>query len=203
MMTLYDFMGSGNGYKVRLVLEHLGLPYKLVERDIMKGETRTPEFLALNANGRIPTLRLEDGTHLAESDAILWYLAEGTRFAPGTRLERAQTLQWMFFEQYSHEPYIAVARFWKHFFPKLTPQQEIELPSRMEKGYAALGVMERHLAHQRFFVGDRYGIADIALYGYTHVAGEGGFNLDNFPQVNAWLARVADEPGHVTIDHKN
>ena len=203
MMVLYDFMGSGNGYKVRLLLAQLGLPYKLVERDILKGETRTPEFLAKNPNGRIPTLQLEDGTHLAESDAILWYLAEGTKFAPATRLERAQTLQWMFFEQYSHEPYIAVARFWKHFFTKLTPQQEIELPQRMEKGYAALGVMERHLASHPFFVGDRYGIADIALYGYTHVAGEGGFNLDNFPQVSAWLARVAAQPGHITMDHKN
>jgi len=202
-MVLYDFMGSGNGYKVRLLLAQLGLEYKLVERDILKGETRTPEFLAKNPNGRIPTLELEDGTHLAESDAILWYLAEGTRFAPETRLERALTLQWMFFEQYSHEPYIAVARFWRHFFTQLTPQQEIELPSRMEKGYAALGVMERHLSRHRFFVADRYGIADIALYGYTHVAGEGGFNLDNFPQVNAWLARVADEPGHVTMDHKH
>jgi len=202
-MVLYDFMGSGNGYKVRLLLAQLGLPYKLVERDILKGETRTPEFLAKNPNGRIPTLQLEDGTHLAESDAILWYLAEGTKFAPATRLERAQTLQWMFFEQYSHEPYIAVARFWKHFFTKLTPQQEIELPQRMEKGYAALGVMERHLATHPFFVGDRYGIADIALYGYTHVAGEGDFNLDNFPQVSAWLARVASQPGHVTMDHKS
>ena len=203
MMTLYDFMGSGNGYKVRLLLAQLGIPFTLVERDIMKGETRTPDFLAKNPNGRIPTLELEDGTFLAESDAILWYLAEGTRFAPETRLERAQTLQWMFFEQYSHEPYIAVARFWRHFFAKLTPQQEMELPGRMEKGYAALGVMERHLARNRFFVGNRYGIADIALYVYTHVAGEGGFNLDNYPQVNAWLARVASEPGHVTMDHRN
>jgi glutathione S-transferase len=203
MLTLYDFMGSGNGYKVRLLLAQLGLKYTLVERDILKGETRTPEFLAKNPNGRIPTLQLEDGTHLAESDAILWYLAEGTKLAPSTRLKRAQTLQWMFFEQYSHEPYIAVARFWRHFFTRLTPQQEIELPQRMEKGYAALGVMERHLAHREFFVGVRYGLADIALYGYTHVAGEGGFNLDNFPQVNAWLARVAAQPGHITMDHKN
>jgi glutathione S-transferase len=203
MLTLYDFMGSGNGYKVRLVLAHLGLEYKLVERDILKGETRTPEFLAKNANGRIPTLQLEDGTHLAESDAIIWYLAEDTRLAPQSRLARAHTLQWMFFEQYSHEPYIAVARFWRHFFSKLTAQQEMELPGRMEKGYAALGVMEQHLARHAYFVDDRFGLADIALYGYTHVAGEGGFNLDNFPQVNAWLARVADEPGHVTMDHRN
>ena len=203
MLTLYDFMGSGNGYKVRLLLAQLGLQYTLVERDILKGETRTPEFLAKNPNGRIPTLQLEDGSFLFESNAIIWYLAEGTKLAPKDRRARAETLQWMFFEQYSHEPYIAVARFWKHFFTKLTPQQKIELPQRMEKGYAALGVMERHLASHRFFVGDRYGIADIALYGYTHVAGEGGFNLDNFPQVNAWLARVAEEPGHVTMDHKH
>ena len=203
MYRLYDYLPSGNGYKVRLVLKRLGLPYQLIDLDIKVGATRTPEFLAKNPNGRIPTLQLEDGTHLAESDAILWYLAEGTGFAPATRLQRAQTLQWMFFEQYSHEPYIAVARFWKHFFTKLTPQQELELPQRMEKGYAALGVMERHLATHPVFVGDRYGIADIALYGYTHVAGEGDFNLDNFPQVSAWLARVASQPGHVTMDHKS
>src|SRR5436190_3800736 len=203
MLTLYDFMGSGNGYKVRLLLAQLGSPFKLVECDIMKGETRTPEFLARNPNGRIPSLQLEDGTHLAESDAILWYLAEGTKFAAATRLERAQTLQWMFFEQYSHEPYIAVARFWKHYLTRLSPLQELDLPERMAKGYAAFGVMEQHLAHRPFFVGGRYGLADIALYAYSHLAGEGGFNLDNFPQVNAWMARVAAEPGHVTMDHTN
>jgi glutathione S-transferase len=203
MLTLYDFMDSGNGYKVRLTLAHLGLPYRLVERDILKGETRTPEFLAKNPNGRIPTLQLEDGSHLAESGAIIWYLAEGTKLAPTDRKTRGETLHWMFFEQYSHEPNIAVARFWKHYLTKLTPLQEMDLPGRMEKGYAALGVMEKHLATRRFFVDDRFGLADIALYGYTHVAGEGGFNLDNFPQVNAWMARVAAQPGHVTIDHKN
>ena len=203
MLTLYDYMDSGNGYKVRLTLAHLGLPYRLIECDILKGETRTPEFLARNPNGRIPTLQLEDGSYLAESDAIIWYLAEGSTLAPADRKARAETLQWMFFEQYSHEPYIAVARFWKHYLPKLTPLQEMDLPNRMEKGYAALGVMDRHLARHPFFVADRFGLADIALYAYTHVAGEGGFNLDNFPHVNAWLARVADQPGHVTISHKN
>jgi glutathione S-transferase len=203
MMTLYDFMGSGNGYKVRLLLAQLGLSYKLVECDILKGQTRTPDFLAKNPNGRIPALQLEDGLHLAESDAILWYLAEGTRFAPADRLARAQTLQWMFFEQYSHEPFIATVRFWRHFFDKLTPLQELELPGRMEKGYAALGVMEHHLARHQYFVGERYGLADIALFAYTHVAGEGDFNLDNFPHVSAWLARVANQPGYVSIDHKN
>ena len=139
MLTLYDFSGSGNGYKVRLLLAQLGLRHQLVERDILKGETRTPEFLARNPNGRVPTLRLEDGTHLAESGAILWYLAEGTPFAPRDRLARAQTLQWMFFEQYSHEPFIATVRFWKHFLPKLTPLQEMELPGRVEKGGSVIG----------------------------------------------------------------
>jgi len=203
MMTLYDFTGSGNGYKVGLVLAHLGLPYKRIERDILKGETRTPEFLEKNPNGRIPTLQLEDGSHLFESNAIIWYLAEGTRLAPKDRRARAETLQWMFFEQYSHEPFIATVRFWKHFLPKLTPLQEMELPGRMEKGYAALGVMEQRLAHHPYFVADQYGLADIALYGYTHVAAEGSFDLDPYPHVCAWLARVAAQPGHVTIDHKN
>jgi glutathione S-transferase len=203
MLTLYDFMGSGNGYKVRLLLAQLGLPYKLVERDILRGETRTPEFLAKNPNGRIPTLQLKDGTHLAESDAILWYLAEGTKFAPADRLARAQTLQWMFFEQYSHEPYIAVARFWRHYLSKLSPLQELDLPERMNKGYAALGVMEQHLARHQYFVSDRYGLADIALYAYTHVAPEGNFDLDHYPHVCAWLGRVASQPGYVAMDHKN
>lgn len=199
MLTLYDFMGSGNGYKVRLLLAQLGLEYKLVERDILKGETRTPEFLKKNPNGRIPTLQLEDGTHLAESGAILWYLAEGTGYAPTDRLTRAQTLQWMFFEQYSHEPYIAVARFWRHFLTKLSPLQELDLPERMKKGYAALDVMEQHLGRHEFFVGERYGLADIALYGYTHVAHEGDFDLARYPHIKAWLARVAAQPGHVPM----
>ena len=150
MLKVYDFTGSGNGYKVWLLLSQLGVPFERIERDILKGETRTPEFLKKNPNGRIPTLELEDGTFLFESGAIVWYLAEGTDFAPKDRLARAQTLQWMFFEQYSHEPYIAVARFWKHFLDKLTPQQEADLPDIMKKGYAALDVMEKHLAtHDR------------------------------------------------------
>ena len=203
MMKVYDFTGSGNGYKTWLLLQQLGLPYERVECDILTGATRTPEFLKKNPNGRIPTLELDDGTFLFESGAILWYLAEGTRFAPASRLERAQTLQWMFFEQYSHEPYIAVARFWKHFFEKLTPQQEAALPDIMKKGYAALDVMERHLAANDFFVGGRYGLADIALYAYTHVAHEGEFDLGRYPAINAWLARVASQPGHVTISHQH
>ncbi|MDP1750315.1 MAG: glutathione S-transferase family protein [Reyranella sp.] len=203
MLTLYDYMDSGNGYKARLMLAQLGLPYKLVERDILKGETRTPEFLKRNPNGRIPTLQLEDGSHIFESGAIIWYLAEGTPLAPKDRRARAETLQWMFFEQYSHEPYIAVARFWKHYLPKLTPTQEAELPDRMKKGYAALDVMEKHLANRQYFVDERYGLADIALYAYTHVAHEGEFDLSKYPGINAWMARVAAQPKHVTITHKN
>ena len=202
MLKVYDFTGSGNGYKTWLLLSQLGLPFQRIERDILKGETRTPEFLKKNPNGRIPTLELDDGTFLFESGAILWYLAEGTPFAPADRLARAKTLQWMFFEQYSHEPYVAVARFWKHFFDKLTPQQEAALPDIMKKGYAALDVMEKHLATNTFFVDNRYGLADIALYGYTHVAHEGEFDLSRYPHINAWLARVKAQPGYVAIDHK-
>lgn len=203
MLTLYDYMDSGNGYKCRLVLAHLGLPFKLVERDILKGETRTSEFLKRNPNGRIPTLELEDGSHLFESGAIIWYLADGTKLAPRDRKARAETLQWMFFEQYSHEPYIAVARFWKHYLPKLSPLQEMDLPNKMKGGYAALDVMEKHLATRRFFVDETFGLADVALYAYTHVAHQGEFDLAKYANVNAWMARVAALPGHVTISHKN
>ncbi len=203
MLTLYDYMDSGNGYKVRLVLATLGLPYKLIECDILKGETRTPEFLARNPNGRIPTLQIEDGSHIFESGAIIWYLVEGTPLAPKDRKARAETLQWMFFEQYSHEPFIAVARFWKHYLPKLSALQEMDLPNRMKGGYAALDVMEKHLSTNQFFVDGRFGLADIALYAYTHVAHEGEFDLSKYSSINAWMARVAGQPKHVTISHKN
>jgi glutathione S-transferase len=198
MLRLHDFLSSGNGYKCRLLLHQLGIPYERVELDILKGETRTPEFLAKNPNGRIPALELEDGTVLAESNAILFYLAEGTPFLPQGRLERAQALQWLFFEQYSHEPFVAVARFIRHLLPEDSPRRA-ELPRLERGGYAALGVMERRLAGRPFLVADRYTIADIGLYAYTHVAGEGGFDLEPYPAVRAWLARVAAQPGHVPI----
>jgi glutathione S-transferase len=201
MLTLYDYLDSGNGHKIRLLLSQLGTPYKLVELDIMKGATRTPEFLARNPNGRIPTLQLEDGTFLAESGAILWYLAEGTPFVPSDRLGRAQVLQWMFFEQYSHEPYVATSRFIVRHFPADSPRRA-ELPDRMKRGYDALGVMEKHLAKNRFFVGERYTIADIALYAYTHVADQGNFDLSRFPNVLAWLGRVKDQPKYVPITYR-
>ena len=197
-MRLYDFLESGNGYKVRLALHQLGIPFERVEMDIVAGATRTPGFLEKNPNGRIPTLELPDGTFLAESNAILFYLADGTPLLPTDRLERAQVLQWMFFEQYSHEPNIATSRYWLHHV-ELTPERRAALVEKKRAGDAALGVMETHLASRTFFVGERYTIADIALYAYTHVADEGGFDLEPFPAVRAWLARVASQPRHVPI----
>jgi glutathione S-transferase len=198
MLRLYDFLDSGNGYKVRLLLHRLAIPFELIELDIAKGETRTPGFLKKNRNGRIPTLELEDGTCLAESDAIIVYLAEGTPLWPNERLSRARTLQWLFFEQYSHEPFIAVARAWRHVFG-MTPERAAQLPAKMAGGYQALDVMEEALTGRRFFVDDRFGVADIALYAYTHVADEGGFELAGYPAIRAWLARVATDPRHVPI----
>ncbi|MGH0035228.1 MAG: glutathione S-transferase family protein [Myxococcota bacterium] len=197
MLKLYDFLESGNGYKVRLLLTQLGIPFEREEIDITRGESRTEAFLQINPNGRIPTLELADGTCLAESNAIQWYLAEGSSMLPDDRLERAQVLQWMFFEQYSHEPYIAVVRFWTHQGQLEDKGDEVE--ARRAKGYDALAVMEKHLTHRDFFVGSRYSIADIALYAYTHVADEGGFDLSPYPAVRRWLARVAEQPGHVPI----
>ena len=197
VLRLYDYLESGNGYKVRLLLTQLGVAFERVELDIMKGATRTPEFLRRNPNGRIPCLELEDGTHLWESNAIQFFLAEGTEFLPAGRLERAQVLQWMFFEQYSHEPYIAVVRFWHH--AGMVEANRDQLAGKVELGYAALGVMDGHLRERKFFVAERYSIADIALYAYTHVAPEGGFELAAYPAVKAWLARVSAQPRHVPI----
>jgi len=197
-MRLYDFLSSGNGYKVRLLLALLGVPFERVELDIVAGATRTPRFLALNPNGRIPLLELDDGRRLAESNAILFYLADGTAFLPDERFARSQVLQWMFFEQYSHEPNVATVRYWLHHLD-LTPERRAAIEEKRRLGHAALGVMEGHLAERAFFVGERYTIADIALYAYTHVADEGGFDLAPYPAVRAWLARVAARPGHVPI----
>jgi glutathione S-transferase len=198
MVRLYDFLPSGNGYKVRLLLRQLSIPYELIEMDITRGETRTPEFLAKNPNGRIPLIELEDGRFLAESGAILFYFAEGTRFLPTDRWQRAEVLQWMFFEQYSHEPYIAVARAWLHLFG-LDEERKRQLPQKQKLGYDALAVMERRLAWHEYFVGNDPSIADIALYAYTHVADEGGFDLARFPAVLRWLERIRSLPGYAPI----
>jgi glutathione S-transferase len=197
-MHLFDNLDSGNGYKVRLLLAQLGLSYRWTNLDLDKGETRKPEFLKRNPNGRIPTLELDDGTNLAESNAILWYLAEGTQFVPNDRLGRAQVLQWMFFEQYSHEPYVATPRFIVKHLDAAHPRVA-ELPERLAKGRAALAVMDGHLATHRFFVAEQYTIADIALYAYTHVADEGGHDLSPYRNILAWLRLVASQPRHVTL----
>ena len=201
MFRLYDYLPSGNGYKVRLLLTQLDLPFELVELDIVKGLTRTPEFLAKNPNGRIPTLEVQPDVFLPESNAILFYLADGTRFFPTERLERAQVLQWMCFEQYSHEPNIATPRFWLQHLG-LTDERRTALEQKRVLGYAALGVMEQHLVARAFFVGERYSIADIALYAYTHVADEGGFDLAPYPAIRAWLDRVREQPRHIPITHR-
>jgi glutathione S-transferase len=198
MLELYDYLDSGNGYKIRLLLAHLNLLYRHRELDIMRGETRTAEFLAINPNGRIPVLALGDGQYLTESDAILWYLADGTPYLPSGRLARAQVLQWMFFEQYSHEPYVATPRYIVHHLPA-DDSRRAELPQRLARGREALALMDSHLRGHEYFVDGRYTIADIALYAYTHVAEDGGLELAPFPWLRAWLQRVAEQPRHVGL----
>jgi glutathione S-transferase len=198
MVTVYGMADSGNCYKVKLALEQLGAAYRWVEVDSTQGGTRTPEFLARNPNGKVPTLQLEDGSHLPESNAILFYLAEGTPLLPSDRAGRARALQWMFFEQYSHEPYIAVARFILRYLPADAPRRA-ELPRLQELGNQALAVMQQHLAKEPWFAGGRYSVADIALYAYTHCAADGGFDLERYPAVGAWLTRVKAQPRHVPL----
>src|SRR5215471_11138415 len=199
MYTLYSMQRSGNSYKVRLALAQLGIPFRLVEIDILKGESRTPEFLAKNPNGQVPLLEAAPGRYLAESNAILWHLASGSRLRPENRIERAQALQWMFFEQHSIEPNIGAAYFWLTLVKGGRDLQQHALEDWMEEGYRSLGVMENHLKHQRYFAADRYTVADIALYAYAHLAHECDFDLAPFPYIRAWLDRVAAEPGHVTM----
>ena len=195
-MLLYDSPVSGNCYKVRLLLAHLGIPYERRTMDVVDRSNRPEVLGGLNPALRVPTLVLDDGRPLAESGAIIWYLGEGTRFVPEDRYERAQVLQWMFFEQYEHEPAIAIARFWE--LAGLHRPEE-ELQSKLRAGNRALAALERHLAEREFLVAERYTIADIALYAYTHVAPEGGFELTPYDAVRAWLARVAAVPGHIEI----
>jgi len=199
VIAVHGFSSSGNCHKVRLLLEQLGRHHRWIEVDSSKGETRTPAFLAKNPNGRVPILELDDGRVLPESNAIVCWLAEGTPYLPGDAWQRAQALGWMFFEQYSHEPYIAVARFIRGWTPPDSPRRAAELPRCLERGHAALAVMERHLSASAWFTGPDYGVADIALFVYTDVAHEGGFDLAAYPAVRAWLARVRATPGFVAM----
>jgi len=200
MYTLYSMRRSGNCYKVRLALAQLDIPHELVEIDILKGETRTPEFLAMNPSGHVPLLRVADNRHIAESNAILWYIAGHTPLVPDDRADRAEMLQWMFFEQHSLEPNIGAAYFWLTLIKGGRDLQQHALEDWMQEGYRALGVMEKHLTRHDFFAANTYTIADIALYAYTHVAHQCDFDLSTFPAVRAWLARVGDQSGHVAMD---
>lgn len=198
-MKLYDDPRSGNGYKARLLLSHLAVSYEYVAIDILRGESKTDAFLEMNPNGRIPVLELDDGTYLPESNAILYYLAQGTPYWPVDRVKQAQVMQWLFFEQYSHEPNIATPRFWLAIQGlEKTPFNLELLAQKQAAGNQALSVMNAHLLSRTFFVDERYSIADIALYAYTHEAHEGGFDLSRYPAVVEWLRRVSEQPGHVT-----
>jgi len=199
MIRLYDYLASGNGYKVRLLLTQLAIPFERIELNITKGETRTPEFLRKFPNGRIPAVELDDGKLLFESNAIISYFAEGTPYLPNDRYQRAQVFQWLFFEQYSHEPYIASVRYLVIHPDVQDPRRTILDTLMRPRGYDALGVMEGHLKSREWFVGERYSIADIALYAYTHVADEGGFDLTGYPVVRAWLERVKSQPRYIPI----
>jgi glutathione S-transferase len=198
-VLLYDSPVSGNCYKVRLLLAHLGIPYERRDMDVADRSDRSDVLGGLNPALRVPTLVLDDGRPLAESGAILWYFGDGTRFVPEDRYERAQVLQWMFFEQYDHEPAIAVARFWLAYSGRPDDFAD-RLEERTAAGHRALAAMEGHLQGREFLVGESLSLADIALYAYTHVAHEGGFDLGAYPAVRAWVDRVASVPGHVPID---
>jgi glutathione S-transferase len=199
MYTLYSMQRSGNSYKTRLALAQLGIPYRLVEVDILRGESRTPEFLAMNPSGQVPLLEIPPGRYISESNAILWYVAGGTPLAPEDRIDRAETLQWMFFEQHSLEPNIGAAYFWLALVKGGRELQQHALEDWSEEGYRALRVMENHLKRNAYFAAGHYTIADIALYAYTHLAHQCDFDLSAFPAILAWLDRIAAEPGYVAM----
>jgi glutathione S-transferase len=197
--SLYDYLPSGNGYKVRLTAKYLNIPYRLVEMDITQGATRTPEFLAKNPNGRIPLLEVPGRGFLSESHAIISFLAEGSELMPADPWARAKLWQWLFFEQYNLEPNVATVRFWVKILHKTAAELGERLTEKLAKGYEALGVLEQGLQGKEFLVADRFTLADIALYAYTHVAPEGGVSLDAYPNIRAWMTRVAAQPRHAPI----
>lgn len=198
MYKVFGMSASGNCYKVKLLLKQLGIDFQWEEVDVLQGGTRTSEFLEMNPNGKVPMLQIGDDQYLPESNAILCYLADGTPLWSSERFKKAETLQWLFFEQYSHEPYIAVARFIQKLLPPNHPRRA-ELVNLQERGYQALQIMEKHLSNSLFFVDNNYSIADIALYAYTHIAEDGGFNLTPFAAIQAWMQRVQTQPEHIVI----
>ncbi|HVG52710.1 MAG TPA: glutathione S-transferase family protein [Xanthobacteraceae bacterium] len=200
MYTLYSMQRSGNCYKARLALAQLQIPYRQIEIDILRGESRTPEFLAKNPDGHVPLLEVAPGRYLPESNAILWYIAAGSPLVSEDRIDRAEALQWMFFEQHSLEPNLGAAWFWLTLVKGGRELQLHAVEDWTEQGYRALRVMEKHLENHVFFAANRYTIADIALYAYTHVAHECGFDITGFPAIRAWLKRVAEQPDHITME---
>ena len=200
MITLYSQQASGNAYKPRLLMAQLEIPFRLIDINTYDGTTRKPDFLALNPIGKVPVLVLEDGRILAESNAILLYLAENTRFLPPDRYDRGKAYEWLSFEQYSHEPSIAVRRSILTAPERASQRTPERLQPLLESGNRALAVMERRLASADWLAGDAYSIADIALYAYTHVADEGGYDLAAYPGICRWIKRIAGEPGHVPLD---
>jgi glutathione S-transferase len=198
MYKLYDFLPSGNGYKVRLLLTQLQITFERIELDIVVGETRTPEFLAKNPNGKIPLLEIAPSKFISESNAILYYLSQKTEYFPLELYQQTQVMQWLFFEQYSHEPNIATPRFWITELKQADKYQK-EIEQKRKLGYVALKIMEQHLKIHDFFVADKYTIADIGLYAYTHVAEEGGFDLTKFPAINSWFKRIESQPKYIKI----
>jgi glutathione S-transferase len=202
MYRLYDYLPSGNGYKVRLVLKYLELPYELIETDIKVGATRTPEFLAKNPNGRIPLLEIPGKGYLPESHAIIWFLAEGSSLVPEDRFQRARMWNWLCFEQYNLEPNIGTVRFWLKYLGKTRGELGEKLIEKKKSGYAALDVLEDGLRERSFLIGEEYSLADIALYAYTHVAHEGGFDLAPYPNIRSWCDRVASQPRWAQITER-
>ncbi len=198
MLKLYEYPSSGNCYKIRLLLTQLGISFERIPVDILKRESRTPEFLSKNPNGRVPLVELEPGKYLPESNAVLYYFSQETPFFPTDKFEQAQVMQWMFFEQYSHEPFIATSRYWISILRKPEEYQDV-LAQKQPLGYAALRVMEEQLKQTPFLVGGRYSIADICLFAYTHVADEGGFDLTRFPAILAWINRVKQQTNYLSI----
>lgn len=202
MYKLYDFLPSGNSYKVRLLLNLLDIPFTRIDVNILERETRTPEFLEKNPYGKIPLLEIAPEQYIAESNAILYYLSQDTEYFPSDKYTQAQIMQWLFFEQFSHEPNIATARYWISIL-KQPEKHEEQLKHKQRLGNVALQIMEQHLSNGNFLVGDRYTIADICLYAYTHVAEEGGFDLQQYPAILAWLERIKAHPKHILITNRN